>query len=136
VKFVFSGVTNKTFGSYGIIGGGAAGQETDAIDFRLGTPSHALHLARSHDFPWPMTGADGMTAEEYRENIPMPRADMVFFEGPNGGAVFSVGSMAWVGALSHNYYNNDVVRISENVLRRFMDDEPFPLPEQTGWQWT
>src|SRR5579859_4347706 len=91
--FIFDGVTRKIFGDYGIIGGGAAGQETDEVDYTLGTPTHALHLARSSDFPFPLNGPDGWTAEEYRENVKMPRADMVFFEGPKGGAVFSVGSM-------------------------------------------
>jgi N,N-dimethylformamidase len=47
------------------------------------------------------------------------RCDMVFFETPNGGAVFSVGSIAYCGALSHNSYDNNVSRITENVLRRF-----------------
>ncbi|WBX84621.1 N,N-dimethylformamidase beta subunit family domain-containing protein [Sphingosinicella microcystinivorans] len=65
-----------------------------------------------------------MIAPEYRANAPVPAADMVFFETPNGGAVFSVGSMSWPGALSHNDYDNDIARITENVLRRFSDRKP------------
>jgi hypothetical protein len=42
-----------------------------------------------------MSGPDGMTAEEYRENVKKPHADIVFFECPAGGVVFGVGSMAW-----------------------------------------
>jgi N,N-dimethylformamidase len=38
--------------------------------------------------------------------------------------VFSVGSIAWTGALSHNGYDNDIARITENVLRRFLDVRP------------
>jgi len=125
--FIFAGVEATVFGDYGIIGGGAAGQETDEIDYALGTPHHALHLARSQDFPGPLSGPDGMTAEEYRDNVRMPRADLVFFEAPQGGAVFSVGSMAWVGALGHNHYANDVAQITGNVLRRFLDPTPFRL---------
>ena len=45
--------------------------------------------------------------------------------GPNGGAVFSTGSIAWCGSLSHNDYDNNVSRITENVLRRFVDGQPF-----------
>jgi len=52
------------------------------------------------------------------------RGDMVFFELPNGGAVFSTGSIAWCGCLSHNEYDNAVSRITENVLRRFAADGP------------
>jgi N,N-dimethylformamidase len=33
--------------------------------------------------------------------------------------------MAWPGALSHNAYDNDVARITANVLRRFSDETPF-----------
>jgi N,N-dimethylformamidase len=51
----------------------------------------------------------------------------VFFETQKGGAVFSVGSMAWPGALSENGYDNDVARITGNVLKRFMDVTPFKL---------
>ena len=50
------------------------------------------------------------------------RADMVYFEGPNEGAVFSVGSIAWISSLSHNDHENNVSRITENVLRRFSSD--------------
>ena len=52
------------------------------------------------------------------------RADMVFFETPAAGAVFSTGSIAWIGSLSHNSYDNNVSRITENVLRRFIDPRP------------
>ena len=45
---------------------------------------------------------------------------MVYFEGPRGGAVFSVGSIAWCGCLSYNDCDNNVSRITENVLRRYL----------------
>ena len=47
------------------------------------------------------------------------RADMVYFETANGGAVFSTGSITFCGSLSHNQYDNNISRIVENVLRRF-----------------
>ena len=56
---------------------------------------------------------------------PLVRADLVFFETPKGGGVFSVSSIAWMGSLSHNDYDNNVSRITENVLRRFSDPAPF-----------
>jgi N,N-dimethylformamidase len=60
---------------------------------------------------------------------------MVFFETPAGGAVFAVGSIAWFGALARDGYDNDVARITTNVLRRFADPEPFPPPASgsSGW---
>ena len=53
------------------------------------------------------------------------RADMVFYETPNGGAVWSSSSIAWAGSLSHNHYDNNVSRITNNVLKRFVDPTPF-----------
>ena len=41
-----------------------------------------------------------------------------------GGGFFSVGSIAWTGSLSHNDYDNNVARLTTNVLRRFRDPEP------------
>ena len=48
-----------------------------------------------------------------------PRADLAYLEYPNGGAVFSAGAICWRGALSCNGYDNNVSRITENVLRNF-----------------
>ena len=122
--FIFEGVNNEVFGDYGIIGKGASGYEYDHISYEQGTPAHALHLARAslNNFP------ENSKMWSKVLNRPLHGADMVYFEVPQGGAVFSVGSMAWVGALSHQNYRNDVSRITENVLRRFLDKTPFPLP--------
>ena len=38
--------------------------------------------------------------------------------------MFSTGSIAWCGCLSHDGYDNAVSRITENVLRRFAADAP------------
>ena len=116
---------------------GAAGYEMDRLDFSLGTPPHALLLASSvghserytafNDERLDFTqGKDGMLPDS-----PPPtdgphafvRADLVYFETPNGGGVFSVGSIAWRGCLSHNNYDNTVSRVTGNVLRRFASDQ-------------
>ena len=52
---------------------------------------------------------------------PLVRADMVFFETGDGGAVFSVGSINWLSSLAARGYANNVARITDNVLRRFLD---------------
>jgi N,N-dimethylformamidase len=54
---------------------------------------------------------------------PRVRADMFYFEGRNGGAVFSVGSITWCSCLSRNAYRNNVSRITGNVLRAFTVDK-------------
>ncbi len=47
------------------------------------------------------------------------RADMTYIEKPKGGAVFSVGSITYCGSLPHNKFDNDVSRLTFNVLNRF-----------------
>ena len=51
---------------------------------------------------------------------PRIKADMVYFEYPNKGAAFSVGSISWCGSLSYNNSNNNVSLITENVLKNFI----------------
>jgi transposase len=55
------------------------------------------------------------------------RGDIVYFPTPNGGAVWSASSIAYCGALSHNDYDNNVSKLTKNVLDRFAADEPAPL---------
>lgn len=129
-EFIFKGITpGEKIGDFGVMGGGAAGFEVDRADVELGTPPHALVVAAATNF------SDGYhwVAEEHTHahqaisgtTCPHVRADMVFYETPNGGAVFSTGSIAWSGALSSKNYNNNVSRLTENVLLRFLDPTLF-----------
>ncbi|MCH9671050.1 MAG: N,N-dimethylformamidase, partial [Gammaproteobacteria bacterium] len=125
-QFVFAGVPDDVFGDFGSIGGGAAGEEIDRYDRFLGSPTDALILATSEDHGPAML----RTKEEFLSTVPpfddpKIRADMVFFETAKGGAVFSTGSITWAASLSHNQYDNAVSRITENVLRRFLDPSRF-----------
>ena len=113
------------------LGGGAAGQEVDRYDTRLGSPSHAVVLASATTF-----GPDMVRAKEefegsimYSSPDPYVRADVVFYETPGGGAVFSVGSISWFGALARDKFQNDVAVMTANVVRRFLDPEPFDLSD-------
>ena len=57
-----------------------------------------------------------------------PRLDgrlQAFGETPAGGALFATSSIAWCGSLSHNGYDNNISRITANVLKRFLDPTPF-----------
>ena len=132
VAFMFDGVGDEIIGDFGSSGGGAAGDEIDRADFRLGTPAHALIVARSEKH----TRYYNVVPEETTYHHPTINgeeakycyADLVFFECPNGGAVFSTGSITWGASLAWNGYDNNVSRITENVLRRFADPAPFPFP--------
>jgi N,N-dimethylformamidase len=133
-SWIFAGTTEgEVFGDYGVdrVHGAAAGFEIDKYDPTNGVPRHALHLA---------------TSEKLREKVEdvklsvMPlaviyhpgtedvhaKADLVFFETPNGGAMFSTGSITWMSSTPENTFDNDVARITLNVVRRFLDPEPFP----------
>ena len=59
---------------------------------------------------------------------PWAQADIVFFETPNGGAMFSTGSITWISSTLENNFDNDIATITENVVRRFLDPAPFPMP--------
>jgi N,N-dimethylformamidase len=133
--FIFEGVPDHgVIGEFGLVEGGVAGDEVDRLDVRLGSPSHALLLATSSGrhgdhvrlFDPLLLDEPAQLGTPAGGRNPSVRADMVFYEGSAGGAVFSVGSIAWCGGLSHQGYDNDVARITGNVLRRFRDPAPFP----------
>jgi N,N-dimethylformamidase len=133
VAFAVAGISHdERIGDYGVRIGGAVGIETDRFDLALGSPPHAVVLATSHGL-----GPGALpTPEEYRTTVhgldgeqnALVRADMVFFECAHGGAVFATGSISYVLSLSHNGYDNNVSRLTENVLRRFLDPSPFEVP--------
>jgi len=131
--FIFDGVDEDIIGDFGVVGGGAAGLELDRFDPSLGSPAYALVLASSET----LTGLYFPPPEEVNNVLPnlaapqnpKARGDMVFFETAAGGAVFSVGSIAWAGSLSHARYINNVSRITGNVLRRFRDPRPFVVKD-------
>ena len=126
--FIFEGVGEGPIGDYGAFGGAAA-VELDIADPALGTPAHALRLAESRDHSniYVLTPEELVTNYPGTDGIesPLVRADMVFFETPAGGAVFSTGSIGWAASLAHAGYSNEVARITANVLRRFIDRTPF-----------
>ncbi|HET6470539.1 MAG TPA: N,N-dimethylformamidase beta subunit family domain-containing protein [Pseudomonadales bacterium] len=134
VAFIVDGVDlDRLFGRHGTQGGGAAGEEIDRYDESLGSPLHALVIARSEDHkPGMLRVKEEFLMMRPLGNDPDVRADMTFFETVAGGAVFSTGSISYAGALSTNDYHNDVARLTGNVLRRFVDPTPFAYPTDTG----
>lgn len=128
--FIFDGIDDERIGDFGLLGGGTAGEEVDRYDTELGSPEHAYVLASSEGH----TEYERQVSEEIpimdahldaRMN-PRARSDIVFYETTNGGAVFSVGSMAWVGGLSHDEYDNPMSRMLANVVDAFSADDPLP----------
>jgi len=128
--FIFDGVDDEIIGDFGLCGHGAAGLELDRYDEDLGTPSHAHVLASSEDH----TDNYMIVTEEILSTPsvfsgtehPYVRADLVYFKTENEGGVFSTSSIGWCGSLSHNDYENNVSRITENVLDAFLERETLP----------
>jgi N,N-dimethylformamidase len=128
--WIFDGIgPDEAIGDAGLVMGGAAGLEIDRADPALGTPPHAAVLATAAGFSDSYTRTiEEVTAADGKQggtSSPEVRGDVVYFEGPYGGAVFAAGSITWCGGLSHNGYDNPVSRITGNVLRVFSaEDEP------------
>lgn len=114
-----------TIGADGDVLGGAAGYEVDGFDPRLGSPEDAALLATAQVAdgyaPWPDDVVDDPDG-----GGPL-RADMVVCRRPEGGAVFSVGSIAWTGCLARDD-GNPVSRVTENALAELARHVPFRGP--------
>jgi hypothetical protein len=54
------------------------------------------------------------------EPVPdLARGEIVYFDTPSGGAVFSVGSITFCGSLWRNGFEGPISRVLENVVLRF-----------------
>lgn len=144
VAWVFDGVSaaaGEVFGDEGPGLSGAAADEFDRADIRLGTPAHAAVLASSVGH----SDRIGLAPEEIDHGYAAPppgvhpnvRADIVLFGNSVGGAVFSVGSIGWSTAMAHRDGDNPVSRVTANVLERFRDhDRPAPCPDRVPQEMT
>lgn len=134
-KWIFAGTDEgAVFGDYGLdkVHGGVVGFEIDRFNEGNGVPRHALNLATSE--PLRETIEDVIALDTAPINIVYhpskakvwAQADVVFFETPNGGAVFTTGTINWISSTLDNNYDNDVATITRNVITRFLDPKPFP----------
>jgi N,N-dimethylformamidase len=132
VSWAFEGITyDEKLGNFGLVGGGAAGLELDIVDTMLGSPPHILTVASSagrhteayllvmEDYGFSQQGIDGT-------QHPRVRADITFHETPNGGGCFAFSSIAYCGSLPWNNCDNNISKLTKNVLDRFSMDGPLP----------
>lgn len=132
MAWIFEGIgTDEVIGDFGLALGGASGIELDRYDLALGTPPHARLLAASfgHSDNYPLVSEDIGYAFPGRggSQDPQVRGDMTYFTTPNGGAVFAVGSIAWSQALPCFDGDNNVARVTRNVLDRFLTADELPV---------
>lgn len=106
-------------------GGGVLGDEIDCMDFVLGILINVvlLVLLVGYDDIFGLFNEEIMYLMINIIGILMRKiwSDMVLFEISGGGMVFSVGSINWYLLLGWDGYENNVVRLMWNVLRRFME---------------
>ena len=124
--WMFEGITDDLIGDFGFSGGGAAGFELDRYDRYLGSPQNAVVIASSenHNDTFVLVPEEQLTHITNWPGVPneeLIRADMVYFDTPSGGAVFSTGSITFCGSLPHNNFDNNVSRLMKNIFDRFLD---------------
>ncbi|MDC0216321.1 hypothetical protein OAJ75_04440 [Candidatus Pelagibacter sp.] len=125
-NWVFEGIKNEKIGNFGFSGNGAAGFELDHIDTRLGSNKNITLLAQSKASKDPkenfiLTPEERLTHLSTLSGAPeeeILQADMIYFELPSGGTVFSTGSITFCGSLPWNNYKNDVSKLLENVINK------------------
>jgi N,N-dimethylformamidase len=141
LAFLFEGIPpEQRIGDFGLSGGGAAGFEIDQVCADLGTPDFVTVIAASE--------GHGPTFETTFEELLLPgifdggprpyggiRSNIVYGIDENGGGLFSVGSITFCGSLSHNHYDNNVSRLLENCLHKFLaasrsTEDPPPYPSR------
>ena len=125
LAWIFDGIDDELLGDFGYSGGGAAGFELDRAETRLGSPANIRILASSegHDESFVLVHEEQLThlttwAQEPEADL--MRADIVYFDVPGGGAVFSTGSITFCGSLPWNGFDNNVSRLMRNVIGRFL----------------
>jgi N,N-dimethylformamidase len=123
--FIFDGIgRDEVIGNFGLKLDGAAADELDRADAALGTPAGTLVVATTRGahndtYQRAVEEVEEMSARQGGSQSEHVRADMTFLETPGGGSVFSVGSIAWSTSLSYAGYDNNVARLTGNVLREF-----------------
>jgi N,N-dimethylformamidase len=125
--WLFAGVkagAGEPLGDFGLSGGGAAGFEIDQTATDLGTPAYVTVVAYSdnHDASFVTVPEEllfNRMVGKTRVHSGI-RAHMICGFGPHGGGLFAAGSICFLGSLYHNGYDNDISRIVENCLRRFL----------------
>lgn len=125
VNWIFEGTDGDVLGDFGLSGGGAAGYELDRVDPALGSPDNAAIIACSENHidtyvavpEELLTHVSTVTGEDPADLV---RADMVYYETPAGGQVFSASSITFCGSLPHNGFDNNISRLLGNVVSRFL----------------
>lgn len=123
LSWMFTGIDGDLIGEYGF-GGGASGDEIDRYDVGNGSPEGALTLAtstgHSDDFGIAVEDLTFPALNTLGTQTNLIRSDVVYYVGSGGGAVFSVGSINWYCSVAWDDYDNNVARLTGNVIKGFL----------------
>ncbi len=129
LTFLFEGLSStERIGDFGLSGGGAAGFEIDQAAADLGTPDFATVVAFSEGHgPSFHTTFEELLLPGVFDGTPREyggiRSNIVYGMSETGGGLFAVGSITFCGSLSHNNYDNNVSRLLENCLKKFLAND-------------
>jgi hypothetical protein len=124
ISWIFEGIDpDELIGEYGL-GGGASGDEIDRFDVANGSPTCIKVLASStghpddfgiapEDVSFPILNTLGTQTD-------LIRSDVTYYVTDAGGGVFSVGSINWYNSLGWDDYQNNVARLTANVMKGFL----------------
>ena len=124
--WVFEGIKDDQIGNFGFSGNGAAGFELDHIDSHLTSIKDITLLAQSKASKDPkenfiLVPESQLTHLSNIKHLPeeeILQADMIYFEVPGGGSVFSTGSITFCGSLPWNNFENNISKLLENVIKK------------------
>ena len=126
VAFAFDGIgRDEPIGDFPSLvnSWGAAGYEMDYSDRRWGAPEQTLLVATADDFGnrYETTTNTMMGGPLHHPKV---QSDLVLLEYPKGGAVFAFSSISGCACLSYNDYDNNVSRMTKNIIDGFMARKP------------
>ncbi|KAI1771449.1 hypothetical protein F4818DRAFT_204416 [Hypoxylon cercidicola] len=123
LSWMFTGVEGDIIGEKGF-GGGASGDEIDRYGVENGSPEDALVLAtstgHSDDFGIAIEDLEFPALNTLGTQTNLIRSDIVYYVGSGGGAVFSVGSINWYCSLAWDAFENNVAKLTGNVIKGFL----------------
>lgn len=124
-SYLFDGIEEDLIGDFGYILGGAAGDECDRFDLSLGSPPQTVVLASATGFgvEYQIVNEDMLIPMPHQDGTTRPdrvRSDMVLVPIHGGGGVFSGSSIAFVGAIAWNDFENNIAKLVNNVLDAFI----------------
>jgi hypothetical protein len=121
---MFEGISKDELIGVEGLGGGASGDEINRFNLSIESPACVKVLASStghsdefgiapEDVAFPIINTLGTQTD-------LIRSDMTYYVSSGGRGVFSVGSINWLCSLGWDDYNNNVARLTGNVVKGFL----------------